>query len=414
MVARVDLFTTTAVFVGMALSVGDHALDLFLRELGRAGDRDALLFARRLVARSRGQDSVGVDVEADLYLRQPARRRREAFKPEMAKRAVVARQFSLALQHVDVDGGLVIFGRRKDLGTARGNGRIALDQFGHHAAERLHAQAERRDVEQHYVFDLARQDARLNRRADRHDLVRIDRLVRFFAGGHTPHQRLNRRHARRAAHQYDLVDVAVGQLRVLERLFDRAYAAFDQVRRQLVELRARELHFEVLRPARVRRDERQADRGLGHARKFYLRLLGGFGQALQRLAVGPQIDALVAFELFGQPIHDTLVEIVAAQVRIAGRGLHLEDAFANFEDRDVERPADQVKDHHRLIALFVQPVGERGGRRLVDDAEHVKARDLARVLGGRALSVVEISRHGDDRVSHFFAEVLRSVVGQFA
>ena len=104
-------------------------------------------------------------------------------------------------------------------------------------------------------------------------------------------------------------------------------------------------------------------------------------------------------ELVGQPVDDALVEVVAAQVRVAVGRLHLEDALAQFQDRDVERAAAQVIDGDALVLLLVQPVGQRGGGRLVDDAQHLQAGDLARVLGRLALGVVEVRRDGDDRLA---------------
>jgi hypothetical protein len=48
--------------------------------------------------------------------------------------------------------------------------------------------------------------------------------------------------------------------------------------------------------------------------------------------------------------------------------LHLEDAVADLEDRDVERAAAEVVHRDRLVLLLVEAVGERRSGRLVDDA----------------------------------------------
>jgi hypothetical protein len=53
---------------------------------------------------------------------------------------------------------------------------------------------------------------------------------------------------------------------------------------------------------------------------------------------------------------------------------------ADFEDRDVERAAAEVVDGDRLVLLLVEAVGERRRGRLVDDAHHFEAGDLAGVL----------------------------------
>ena len=100
--------------------------------------------------------------------------------------------------------------------------------------------------------------------------------------------------------------------------------------------------------------------------------------------------------------------------RVAGGGAHLDHAVADVEDAHVERAAAEVEDQHGLVLLLVQAVGERGGGRLVDDAQHLEAGDPAGVLGRRALGVVEVRRHGDDGLGHLLAEELRRVVGELA
>ena len=89
---------------------------------------------------------------------------------------------------------------------------------------------------------------------------------------------------------------------------------------------------------------------------------------------------------------------------VAGGGQHLDDAVADLDDGHVERAATQVVHHHLLRRAVVQAVGQRCGRGLVDDAQHVEARDLAGVLRGLALRVVEVGGHGDDGLRHVLAE----------
>ena len=123
----------------------------------------------------------------------------------------------------------------------------------------------------------------------------------------------------------------------------------EQVRGQLVQLRARELEVEVLRALLRRGDERQVDLRRHRGRQLDLRLLTGLVEALERHLVGGQVDALVLLELGDHPVDDRLVEVVAAEVVVAVRGLHLEDALAELEDRHVERAAAEVEDEDRLV-----------------------------------------------------------------
>ena len=78
---------------------------------------------------------------------------------------------------------------------------------------------------------------------------------------------------------------------------------------------------------------------------------------------------------------------------------------ADLQHRDVEGAATEVEHEHCLVGpLLVEPVGEGGRRRLVDDAEHLEPGDLAGFLGGGALGVVEVGRDGDDGLVDGVAE----------
>ena len=135
----------------------------------------------------------------------------------------------------------------------------------------------------------------------------------------------------------------------------------------------------------VGRDEGQVDGRLEPRGELYLRPLGGLRQPLQRLAIGLEVDAVVLLELAGQPVHDSPVVVVAAEMGVAIGGLDLEDPVPDIEDRDVEGAAAQVEDQDGLVLFLVQPVGERRRRGLVDDPQHVQAGDLPRVLRRLAL-----------------------------
>jgi hypothetical protein len=93
-------------------------------------------------------------------------------------------------------------------------------------------------------------------------------------------------------------------------------------------------------------------------------------------------------------------------VGVAGRGLHLEDALADVEQRHVKCATAEVEDEDGLVGAFlVEAVGKRCRRRLVDDAQHLEAGDLSGLFRGRPLGVVEVGGDGDDRLGHGVTEV---------
>ena len=275
----------------------------------------------------------------------------------------------------------------------------------HHAALGLDAEGERGHVEQEHVLDVAGEHAHLDGGAHGHDLVRIDTAMRVLAC-HSLDLLLHRGHAGHAAHEHHVVDALLARTRVLERLLGRADHTVHQIGRELGELGACEALVEVLGHRVHRRDERQVDLRLLRGGELGLGLLGLLVEALQGHLVLREVHALGLLELGHQPVDDLLVEVVATQMVVARRGLDLEHAVPDLEHRDVKGAAAEVEHEDGLVGvLLVEPVGQRGRGGLVDDALDVEAGDLAGVLGGLALVVVEVRRDRDDNAVDGVAQV---------
>jgi len=164
----------------------------------------------------------------------------------------------------------------------------------------------------------------------------------------------------------------------------------------------------MLRPALIRGDEGEVNlRGL-HTGKLDLRLLRGFPEALQCHAVLAKVYAGILLEFRDEPLQDLEVEIVAAEVRVPVGGFHLEDAFPQLKNRNIEGAAAEVvnSDGFLLLLILVETEGQRRRCRLVDDSLYVEPRDLAGILCGLALGVVEVGGNGDDRLGDGLAQVV--------
>ena len=59
---------------------------------------------------------------------------------------------------------------------------------------------------------------------------------------------------------------------------------------------------------------------VGHAGELDLGLLGGLLQSLQGHTVAAQIDAVLRLEVVGQVVDDALIEVITAEVVVAGGG----------------------------------------------------------------------------------------------
>ena len=99
-----------------------------------------------------------------------------------------------------------------------------------------------------------------------------------------------------------------------------------------------------------------------------------------------------------------MIEIIATECGIAPRGQHFEHALGQAQDGNIEGATAQVVHGINAFGAVIQTIGNRRCRRFVEQAQHVEARQTGRILGGLALCIVEIGRHGNHRPHQFAAQ----------
>ena len=305
---------------------------------------------------------------------------------------------------MNIHCGLEVGGGGENLALADGQGGVALDDPGAHAAHGFNAEGERRHVQQQQPLHRSGEDAALETSPHSHALVGVDALEGQAARDGL-HQLLYRRNPAGAAHHQHLGDLADGHAGVVDGLIHGCPSGLHQVAGEVVELGPGDRDFHVEGAFFAHGDIGQGDGGLFHGRELDLGFLSGLPDALHGGAVAAQVHAVLALELLDKIVHQALVEVVSTQVVVARRGQNFDDTGGNLQNGHVEGAAAQVVDHDFLALFLVHAVGQGRGGGLVDNALDLQAGDFACVLGGLALGVGEVGRHGDNRFGDRGAQV---------
>ena len=392
---------TLLVLSCVSLGVLAHLLDLFLGKAASSSDRNLLLLLRAEILGRDVENAVGVNIEGDFNLRNATRSRRNAIEVEVSEALVVASHLAVALEDSDRHGRLIVSRSREDLRLLGGNRSIALDKRSQDTAERFYAERKRRHVEKENVLNFALQDAALNCRAHSNDFIGVDAFMRLLVE-EALCLLLNKRHSRLTANENNFIHRR--KISIAHALAARLGRAIDEIHRESLELGLVERSRKVERPRLVHRDERKIDVIRCGRRKSALGLFSLFLKTLKSHHVLREVNTLRGLEVFNEPLHDGLVEVVTAEVRIAVRGLHLKDAVTDIKNGDIERTATEVVDGDLLVLLLVKTVSERSCCRLIDDALNLKTCNLTGILSGLALLVVEVSGNGDDSLGDLLAQ----------
>ena len=167
----------------------------------------------------------------------------------------------------------------------------------------------------------------------------------------------------------------------------------------------------MFRAAGVCRDVRQVHLSLLCGRQFNFGFFSCVFQALQSQHILLQVDAAFFLEFFYQEFNYAHVKIFAAEEGVAVGGQHFKLVFTvNFSDVDngnIESAAAQVIYRDFAVAfLLIHTKCQRSCSRFINDALYFQAGNAASVLGGLALTIVEVGRHCDDSFSDRLTEII--------
>ena len=216
----------------------------------------------------------------------------------------------------------------------------------------------------------------------------------------------DRGHPGGSPYQEDLVDVVPGHSEVLDQVHADILGGHEEVLGHGLELVPREGVLGAVAVV-VERDRDALGDGEG-----LLVPLRGDDELVLCGQVVPGVDVVLVDELVADVLDDGRVPVLPSEDVVPLGSDDLDVALADPDDGHVERPSPEVVDHDRLVGGVLVSVGDRGGRRLVDDLRDLDAAGLAGADGGGPLEVVEVGGHRDDRLVDLLAGGLLGVGDQ--
>ena len=164
-----------------------------------------LLLTGTLILRGYIYDTIRIDIEAYLDLRNATTCREDTIQTELAEGLIISCELTLTLYDMDVYSGLVILCGREYLRSMGRNGCISLDERCCHTTEGLDGKCQRCYIEKKNITGtgITGELTTLDRRTDGYALIRVQGLARLLTG-QLLYLLLCNRHTRRTTDEKNL------------------------------------------------------------------------------------------------------------------------------------------------------------------------------------------------------------------
>mmetsp|Transcript_80324 Transcript_80324/g.111215 ORF Transcript_80324/g.111215 Transcript_80324/m.111215 type:complete len:179 (-) Transcript_80324:431-967(-) len=136
-------------------------------------------------------------------------------------------------------------------------------------------------------------------------------------------------------------------------------------------------------------------------------------QLLHRSGILANVLTNLLFEDLGEMFSESLVKVFTTKMSVTRGGHNFEDTVINGQDGDIESTTTEIE--HKNVLLFVaglgflvKTIGDSGSSGLIDDTADIDTRDETSILSSLSLGIIEVSRHSNDGVLDFTAEVVLS------
>lgn len=184
-----------------------------------------------------------------------------------------------------------------------------------------------------------------------------------------------------------LIDLILLDTGILQYLFNRLHGLAEKIHVKFLELGASESLGEVIATVKGFNFE-----------------LGGLLAGESPLGLldfpfkfthGPQVlrdvDISLLLVKFDKVVDNTVIKVFTTQVSVTSGGQDLKDTLVDGEERNIEGSSSEIVDNDTsFTALLVETVCDGGGGGFVDDTKDLKTGNGTGILGGLALSVIEV------------------------
>ena len=381
-----------------------HSVDVGVGETTAGLDLHVLGLASGLVFGRDVHDTVGIDIEGDLNLGVSTGGHGDSLELEVPELLVVLGELTLSLKDGDSDLGLVVSGGGEDLGFLGGDGSVSVDQTGEDTSHGLNTEGKGGHIEEEHVLDVTGEDGALDGSTDSNSLIGVDTSVGLLAE-EVLDSLADLGHTGGATNEENLVDLVLGQTGVLEAVLEGLEGAADEGVNKTFHLGSGKLEVQMLGARVVEGEVRDGDGGLSGGGKLNLSLLGSLANTLDGSLVSCDVDAGLALEFSGEELLELDIEIFSAEGSVTVSGLDFENTSGDLEDGDIEGTTTEIVDSDDLAVGLVESESEGGSGGLVNDSLDIEVGDLASILGGLSLGVVEVSGDGNDGILDGGSEV---------